>query len=61
MDCNPTSFLYVFVRIFEHNGDVLSNNYKYPVEVLCSKLKILGIAVLWYKTPCSLVEIYKRF
>jgi len=46
MDCNPTSFLYVFVRIFEHNGDVLSNNYKYPVEVLCSKLKILGIAVL---------------
>jgi len=61
MDCNPASFLYVFVRIFEQNGAILSNNYKYPVEVLCSKLKVLGIAVLWYKTPRSLVEIYKRF
>jgi len=51
----------IFVRIFEQNGDVLSQNYKYLVEVLCSKLKVLGIAVLWYKTPRSLVEIYQRF
>jgi len=61
MDCNPTSFLNIFVGIFQHNGDVLSKNYKYLVEVLCSKLKVLGIAVLWYKTPRSLVEIYQRF
>ena len=50
MDCNPTTFLNIFVRIFEHNGDILSKNYKYLLEVLCSKLKVLGIAVLWYRT-----------
>jgi diphthamide synthase (EF-2-diphthine--ammonia ligase) len=51
----------MFVRIFEHNGDVLSKDYKYLVEVLCSKLKVLGIAVLWYKIPRSLVDIYQLF
>ena len=56
VDCNPTFFLYIFVRISEHNGDVLSKNYKHLVEVLCSNLS-LRIAVLWYRTPCSLVVI----
>jgi len=44
-----------------HNGAVLSKKYKYLVEVLYSKLKFLGIAVLWYKTPRILIEIYQRF